>query len=275
MPVDRGALEDSIHQLQGALPDDADLEAAVRSAVDVVGVLCRCSSAGLLLLDGAQTLRYVAGSDAAAVALLTAEERAGEGPAHDAVASGGVVATEDVVADARWPRLAEGLRSSSGCAVVAAPVRVGSAVVGSLDVHADPATPWDADAVEAVRCYAQVVEAVLAPALQARRRSEVVEQLQYALDHRVVVERAVGYLMASGEGDARRAFEQLRSAARRSRRHVSDLAAGLLAGEPLDEPKRRSEVSPVATAGREPATDVGTPPTPNFRPEPAEPDSRP
>ena len=134
------------------------------------------------------------------------------------------------MADARWPRLAEGLRSSSGCAVVAVPVRVGSAVVGSLDVHADPATPWDVDAVEAVRCYAQVVEAVLAPALQARRRSEVVEQLQYALDHRVVVERAVGYLMASGEGDARSVFEQLRSAARRSRGTSSDLAAGLLAG---------------------------------------------
>jgi AmiR/NasT family two-component response regulator len=120
--------------------------------------------------------------------------------------------------------------------VLAAPVRVGGAVAGSLDVHGEPGAAWGAEAVEAVRSYARLVEVVLAPALEAQRRSEVVAQLQYALDHRVVIERAVGYLMASGEGDARSAFERLRQSARRSRRHVADLAAGLLEGEPLDAP---------------------------------------
>ena len=234
MPVDRGALDESIPQLQGAVPDDADLEAAVRSAVEVVGALSHCSGAGLLLLDGAHELRYVAGSDGDGVVLLTAEERAREGPGHDAVASADVVVAEDVLADQRWPGLAALLRSSGPRAVVAAPVRVGSVVAGTLHVHAEEAVTWDPDAVEAVRCYARVVEAVLGPALQAQRRSEVVDQLQYALDHRVVVERAVGYLMATGQDDARSAFERLRRAARRSRRHVADVAAGLLAGEPLD-----------------------------------------
>ena len=234
MPVDRGALDDSIPQLQGAVSDDADLEAAVRSAVDVVGALCHCSGAGLLLLDGTHDLRYVAGSDGDTVVVLVAEERAGEGPGHDAVASGDVVAAGDVVADGRWPGLAALLRRSGPRAVLAAPVRVGGVVVGSLHVHARDTTAWDPDAVEAVRCYARLVEVVLPPALQARRRSEVVAQLQHALDHRVIVERAVGYLMASGEGDARAAFERLRRAARQSRRHVADVAAGLLAGEPLD-----------------------------------------
>lgn len=234
MPVDRAALDETIRQLQGAVPDDADVEAAVRAAVDAVGVLCRCSGAGLLLVDAGSVLRSVAGSDDDAVALLVAEERAGEGPGHDAVASGEVVATSDVASEGRWPGLAGRPPASAGAAVLAAPVRVGDAVVGSLDVHAEAGTAWDADAIQAVRCYACLVEAVLAPALQARHRSEVVAQLQYALDHRVVVERAVGYLMASGEADARSAFERLRRAARRSRRHVADLAAELLEGESLD-----------------------------------------
>ena len=233
MPVDRAALDESIRQLQGAVPDDADVEVAIRAAVDVVGVLCRCSGAGLLLVDGTSVLRYVAGSDDPAVALLVAEERAGEGPGHDAVAADDVVATEDVSSDGRWPGFARLLPPSSPAAVLAAPVRVGGAVVGSLDVHGDPGTAWDADAVEMVRWYARLVEAVLAPALQARRRGEVVAQLQYALDRRVVVERAVGYLMASGGDDARTAFERLRRAARSSRRHVADLAAGLLEGESI------------------------------------------
>jgi hypothetical protein len=233
VPVDRAALDESARQLETTLPDDGDVAAAVHAAVDVVGSLCRCSGAGLLLVDGAGALRYVAGSDDAAVDLLVAEERAGEGPAHQAVTSGDVVVSEDVAAGARWPALAAGLaRPAAG--VVAAPVWVGGAIAGSLDVHGSPGTVWDPDAVEAVRSYARLVEAVLAPALQARRRSEVVAQLQYALDHRVVVERAVGFLMASGQEDARSAFERLRRAARRSRRHVSELAAELLQGESLD-----------------------------------------
>ena len=234
MPVDATALEASIRQLQGAVPDDADLEAAVRAAVDVIGELCRCSGAGLLLVDDAGRLRSVAASDDVAAVLVEAEERAGEGPASAAVAAEDVVDTADVACDSRWPALTALLGDGPTAGVLASPVRVGDAVVGSLEVHGDPGVAWEDDAVDAVRSYARVVEAVLAPAVQARRSGEVVSQLQYALDHRVVVERAVGYLMAEGDVDAHSAFERLRSAARSRRRQVSDLAAGLLEGEPLD-----------------------------------------
>ena len=83
MPVDPAALEGSIRQLQGVVPDDADLEAAVRSAVDVIGELCRCSGAGLLLVDDSGALRYVAASDDVAARLVVAEQRAGSGPASE------------------------------------------------------------------------------------------------------------------------------------------------------------------------------------------------
>jgi GAF domain-containing protein len=234
VPVDPGALEGGIRRLQGVVPDDADVEAAVRTAVDVVGELCRCSGAGLLLVDDAAVLRYVAGSDDTAARLVMAEERAGEGPAHVALAGDGVVDTADVAGDGRWPGLGALLADGPTAGVLAAPVRVGDVVAGSLQVHGDQGVAWAGDAIEAVRSYARVVEVVLAPAVQARQRSEVVSQLQYALDHRVVVERAVGYLMASGEGDARTAFERLRASARRRRRQVADVAAGLLEGESLD-----------------------------------------
>lgn len=211
MPLNERALDESIGRLERAVPDDVGVEATVGAVLDVVAVLCRCSGTGLLLLDGAGVLRHVAASDEPAGALLAAEEATGRGPGHDAVTTDAVVRTADVVA---------------------APVRVGPAPVGALVVHA-AGEPGD-DLTEAVTCYARLVEVVLAPALQARRRGAVVAQLQHALDSRVVVERAVGYLMASGGEDARSAFERLRRAARSSRRQVADLAAGLLAGEPID-----------------------------------------
>ena len=54
-------------------------------------------------------------------------------------------------------------------------------------------------------------------------------QLRYALDYRVVIERAVGYLMGAQGLDAVTAFDVLRKRARDSQRRVADVAAELLA----------------------------------------------
>ena len=56
------------------------------------------------------------------------------------------------------------------------------------------------------------------------------DQLQYALDYRVVIERAVGYLMGAHRLDAVTAFDLLRRRARDSRRRVADVAAEVLDG---------------------------------------------
>ena len=64
--------------------------------------------------------------------------------------------------------------------------------------------------------------------LATERAEEVAGQLQYALDHRLVIERAVGYLMASRRLGAVEAFNTLRSAARSHRRKIGEVAAELL-----------------------------------------------
>ena len=58
----------------------------------------------------------------------------------------------------------------------------------------------------------------------------VADQLQYALDYRVVIERAVGYLMGTHHLDAVTAFDVLRRRARDSRRRVADVATEILGG---------------------------------------------
>jgi hypothetical protein len=58
----------------------------------------------------------------------------------------------------------------------------------------------------------------------------VAGQLQYALDYRVVIERAVGYLMGAHRLDAVTAFDVLRRRARDSRRRIADVATDVLGG---------------------------------------------
>ena len=113
------------------------------------------------------------------------------------------------------------------------PVHLSGIPVGSLDVYLDRPHRWDESEQRALTRYAGVAEALIETAVAADRAGELAEQLNYALDYRVVIERAVGYLMhREGLADAA-AFDRLRTAARSNRRKVIDLARAVLDGAPL------------------------------------------
>jgi AmiR/NasT family two-component response regulator len=73
-----------------------------------------------------------------------------------------------------------------------------------------------------------VIEDLIGSALIAQQRGQLVDQLQHALDNRVVIERAIGYLMARDQLDAVDAFDRLRRQARSERRKVIELASDLV-----------------------------------------------
>ena len=76
--------------------------------------------------------------------------------------------------------------------------------------------------------YADVVSTTLTAALRAHTAGELAGQLQYALDYRVVIERAVGYLMAQSNIDSVTAFNRLRRVARGRRTKIGAIAEVLL-----------------------------------------------
>ena len=84
--------------------------------------------------------------------------------------------------------------------------------------------------VNALTAYSRLIAEVLAAALAAQEHGIVADQLQYALDYRVVIERAVGYLMGTRHLDAVTAFDMLRRRARDSRRRVADVATDIVGG---------------------------------------------
>ena len=88
------------------------------------------------------------------------------------------------------------------------------------------------------------------------------DQLQYALDYRVVIERAVGYLMGTHRLDAVTAFDVLRKQARDSRRRVADVATEILGGTTGPASAERvgdlgpSDLGPAGRTGPEASTAV-------------------
>jgi GAF domain-containing protein len=228
--------------LRGLAPSRAlerDVLASLRRAVGATRDLFLVSGAGLMLIDTDSTLRYVVASDDAARALEAAQEDLGEGPSVDAFVLDRMVETADILGDDRWPRLSpvaarEGIR-----AVLGIPTRMEGAPIGSLDVFVDEPHGWDESERRALAAFNEVVEGLLREAVQAERQTEIAEQLQYALDNRLIIERAVGLLMGREGLDQVGAFNRLRQTARSSGRKVGEVADRLLAGDPLGPPARQ------------------------------------
>ena len=228
MNIDPQAMSSSLRRLRDA-PEDQDVLVAVQGSVDACVDLFGVTGSGLMIADEQNALRYAVASDGRGAVLETVQTRTGEGPCVDTFVLGEVVSTEDLAAEERWPASTPTLVQHGVRSVLGIPVRLGGVTVGSLDVYLDVPHRWDDSERRALTRYGAVVEAILAAALAARSAGELAGQLQYALDYRVVIERGVGYLMATERVDAVTAFNRLRRASRGSRRKIGEVAEELLA----------------------------------------------
>ncbi len=228
-------LHRTLRELEG-LEGETPLLEAIKHAVDSAAALFNVTGAGVMFVDDAQLLHYAAASDGHGRELEQAQTRAGTGPCVQSLVTGEVVKTENVTTDERWPEIHAELRETRVRAVLGVPVHLGGAVAGSLDAYCDSEHRWDDQEVEGLQAYARLVERLLLTAMRVERHERTVQQLEHALEHRVVIERAVGVLMERHGLTALAAFERLRSAARNARRRAADVAAEIVAtaGSPTE-----------------------------------------
>jgi len=230
MPIDPEQLTASLRQLERS-GDDPDVIHALSTAVLACVEIFDVDGCGLMIADEHQILRHVMSSDAPGHALEDVEAEQGEGPCTDRFVNNEVTSTTDLATDDRWVHTASVVGPLGVRAVLGIPIRVGGVPLGTLDVYRRTPHEWDTAEHRALRRYGEVMEIILASALAAERAGDLTQQLQYALDHRVIIERAVGYLMGRDQLDAVSAFNQLRRTARSQRRKVGDVAHELVASQ--------------------------------------------
>lgn len=250
--IDPGALTASLERLEAAARDQEEYGPV--DPVELVDVVVRAADAlfalsgvGLMFVDSDDALRYVAASDDAIRALESAQEQLGEGPCLDSLVLDSVVRTTDLTTDPRYRTVGSLVGPLGVRAVLGVPVRVAGAPVATLNVYLNRPHPWPDDEVDALSAYARLLGTMLTSVIAARRSDELAGQLRYALDNRVVIERAIGYLMAARGLDAVAAFDVLRRAARSTRRKVGEIASEVLTGElPLTGTPVRSRLNDMA-----------------------------
>jgi GAF domain-containing protein len=226
--IDETALRSSLQRLREAA-SGADVVAVMQRTVNSVHGVFGYGGAGIMFITESGYLAYVAASDEAGRQLEEAQAAVGQGPCYESYVYAREVVTSDLDTDGRWPGLQARVPGQVR-AVAGIPLLLGGSPVGTLNVYRDEPYEWDRSDINALTAYGALIAEILAVALAAQESGVVAAQLQYALDYRVVIERAVGYLMGTRHLDAVTAFDVLRRHARDTRRRVADVATELLGG---------------------------------------------
>jgi len=216
------------------------------------------SAAGLLLADPRGELRVVAASSEAARLLELFQLQSDQGPCLDCFRAGQPVDSGDLAAAGqRWPRFAPAAQQAGFAAVQALPMRLRDQVIGALNLfRASPGTLPPED-IRVGQALADVATISLLHERSMRHSDTLNEQLQTALNSRVIIEQAKGKLAERLGLDMDQAFSLLRDFARNRNRRLSDLAQAFIDGsETLTSlPPATPQQQPSGQAGHQPQPD--------------------
>jgi transcriptional regulator with GAF, ATPase, and Fis domain len=189
------------------------------------------SAAGLLLADPRGELRVVAASSEAARLLELFQIQNDQGPCLDCFRSGQPVHAVDLAtAAARWPRFAPAAVQAGFTAVQALPMRLREQVIGALNLFRRSPGAFAAADVRIGQALADVATISLLHERSMRHSDTLNEQLQTALNSRVVIEQAKGKLAERLGLDTDHAFSLLRDFARTRNLRLSELARAFIDG---------------------------------------------
>jgi len=211
--------------LADTLVDDFDLVEVLDGLMTTCLDLLEVDEAGLLLTDVKGNLQRVASSSEEARLLELLQVQTREGPCFDAVQSGELVAVSDIVGSRdRWPTFADRAAADGFHSVYAFPMRLREATVGGLNLFGIQTNALDSESQVIAKALADIATIGILQQRSLHRTTLLAENLQRALNTRVVIEQAKGVLAERGGMPMNETFDLLRSYARTYNLKLSDLA---------------------------------------------------
>jgi GAF domain-containing protein len=217
-------------EVADTLVDDFDLVEFLQMLTVRTAGLVGASAAGLLLADQRGQLRFMAASDEQARLLEVFQVQISDGPCFDAFHTAQPVINADLrTAAGRWPAFTERALAAGFRSVHAFPMRLRREVIGALNVFGSTVGGnLDEADVQIVQALTDVAAIGLLQERAVRRGEVLTEQLQGALNSRIVIEQAKGAVAQAHGISVDAAFIVLRGYARRSNRKLTDVAYQVL-----------------------------------------------
>lgn len=214
---------------------------------DVLDVLQTLVDRSVELFDAAAGAIHLRNRDGVLQVAASTSERsgfigllqlnAGEGPCITAVTSGELVTSQDIASlTARWPRFAAASKDHGYRSVHAIPMRLRHEVIGSLNLFREIEGALNGTDARAAQALADVATISILQERAVQDATDAAGHLQRALDARVPVEQAKGYIARALSVDVDTAREVLRRYARTTQRKLSEIANEVADGRlPLDD----------------------------------------
>ena len=137
------------------------------------------------------------------------------GPCQDAFHTGDTVAVVDLDPYAhRWPEYVKTARRLGIASVAGIPMKLADRCFGALNLYSSERRVWQEDELQAALVLADVATSYLVNGSKVRQLEQFNEQLQHALDARVVIEQAKGIVANRAGIDLEEAFDRIRRHAR-------------------------------------------------------------
>jgi GAF domain-containing protein len=235
--MDTDLLSDTFVDLADTMVADFDVIEFLHVLTDRSVRLLTASAAGVMLADPRGQLRVAAASSEAAALLELFQLQNDEGPCLDCFRTGQPAAAADLAGPGqRWPRFAAAATQAGFGAVHAVPMRLRDQVIGALNLFRAGPGPFDPADIRIGQGLADVATIGLLHQRNVRRSEALAEQLQAALNSRVVIEQAKGKLAERLSVDMDQAFMMLRDYARNSNQHLTDVARNFVDSATADFP---------------------------------------
>jgi GAF domain-containing protein len=230
------------------LVDDYDVIELLTRLVGYSVQLLGADAGGIMLADPHGQLRVVAASDEHAELIELMQLQNDQGPCLACNHAGAPVSVADLgEATDRWPKfIPAAMNQNVFRAVHAVPLRLRGEAIGALTLCHHQPGPMSTEDLTLSQALADVATIAILQERAIRRAEILTEQLQNALDSRVVIEQAKGVLGQHARLRMDEAFHVLRSYARSGHHRLAQVAQELV--------ERRLDPATVLAASSPPGT---------------------
>lgn len=218
-------------ELADTLVDEFDVVDLLQMLTERSVELLGADASGLMLADQRGALQLMAWTVERARLLELFELQIEEGPCRDCYSTGQAITNVDLAeATERWPEFTPAAMEAGFGATHALPMRLRGEVIGVLNLFTQDTTRLSDDDIAVGQAMADVATIGLLHERTLHEQTIVSEQLQSALQSRVLVEQAKGVLAARADISVSDAFTRMRSYARNHGLTLTGVASAVVDG---------------------------------------------
>jgi len=218
-------LTEAFVSLADTLVTDYDVVDLLQNLVDTTAQLLESEAGGLLLADEVGELAVVASTSEETRLVELLQLDTGLGPCVEAFETGVVLEIDDIEATGdRWPLFTAGALAQGFNAVLAVPMKLREKTIGTLNLFRSARGPFGPVDVVVARGLADIATIGILHERAVRESDIARQQLQHALNSRVIIEQAKGVIAQLRGVSMDESFRILRQYSRNNNVSLRDVA---------------------------------------------------